>query len=66
MTEPAGSIDFADVALQIGEGLPRVHPIMLGAPQEAQATEQIGRFVRPGSLTREPTDTGFPGARSVA
>jgi epsilon-lactone hydrolase len=35
-----------DVALQIGEGLPHVYPIMLGTPEAAEATEQIGKFLR--------------------
>ncbi len=35
-----------DVTLQTGEGLPHVYPIMLGTPEAAQATEQIGKFLR--------------------
>jgi monoterpene epsilon-lactone hydrolase len=35
-----------DVALQIGESLPHVYPIMLGTPEAAEATEQIGKFLR--------------------
>jgi monoterpene epsilon-lactone hydrolase len=35
-----------DVTLQIGEGLPHVYPIMLGTPEAAEATEQIGKFLR--------------------
>jgi monoterpene epsilon-lactone hydrolase len=35
-----------DVALQIGEGLPHVYPIMLGTPEAAEATENIGKFLR--------------------
>ena len=35
-----------DVTLEIGEGLPHVYPIMLGTPEAAQATEQIGKFLR--------------------
>jgi epsilon-lactone hydrolase len=35
-----------DVSLQIGEGLPHVYPLMLGTPEAAQATEQIGKFLR--------------------
>jgi monoterpene epsilon-lactone hydrolase len=35
-----------DVTLQIGEGLPHVYPLMLGTPEAAQATEQIGKFLR--------------------
>ena len=34
-----------DVILQIGQGLPHVYPIMLGTPEAAQATEQIGKFL---------------------
>ena len=36
----------ADVTLEIGEGLPHVYPIMLGTPEAAEATEQIGKFLR--------------------
>jgi epsilon-lactone hydrolase len=35
-----------DVTLQIGEGLPHVYPIMLGTPEAAEATEQVGKFLR--------------------
>jgi epsilon-lactone hydrolase len=35
-----------DVALQIGEGLPHVYPIMLGTPEAAEATEEVGKFLR--------------------
>jgi epsilon-lactone hydrolase len=35
-----------DVTLHIGEGLPHVYPIMLGTPEAAEATDQIGRFLR--------------------
>jgi len=35
-----------DVTLQIGEGLPHVYPIMAGTPEAAEATEQIGKFLR--------------------
>ena len=35
-----------DVALQIGEGLPHVYPLLLGTPEAAEATEQIGKFLR--------------------
>jgi monoterpene epsilon-lactone hydrolase len=35
-----------DVDLQIGEALPHVYPIMLGTPEAAEATEQIGKFLR--------------------
>jgi monoterpene epsilon-lactone hydrolase len=34
------------VTLQIGEGLPHVYQIMLGTPEAAEATEQIGKFLR--------------------
>ena len=36
----------ADVTLQIGEGLPHVYQLLLGTPEAAQATEQIGTFLR--------------------
>jgi len=35
-----------DVTLEIGEGLPHVYPLMLGAPEAAEATEEIGKFLR--------------------
>jgi monoterpene epsilon-lactone hydrolase len=35
-----------DVTLHIGEGLPHVFQIMLGTPEAAEATEQIGGFLR--------------------
>jgi monoterpene epsilon-lactone hydrolase len=35
-----------NVTLEIGEGLPHVYPILLGTPEAAQATEQIGTFLR--------------------
>jgi monoterpene epsilon-lactone hydrolase len=42
----AAAIDAGvDVTLQIGEGLPHVYPIMLGTPEAATATEQIGQFL---------------------
>jgi epsilon-lactone hydrolase len=36
----------ADVILEIGEGLPHVYQILLGTPEAAEATEQIGKFLR--------------------
>jgi epsilon-lactone hydrolase len=35
-----------DVTLQIGEGLPHVYQLMLGTPEAAEATKQIGQFLR--------------------
>ena len=35
-----------DVTLEIGEGLPHVYPLMLGTPEAAEATEQVGEFLR--------------------
>ncbi len=35
-----------DVTLQIGEGLPHVYQLLLGTPEAAQATGQIGTFLR--------------------
>jgi len=37
-----------DVTLQIGEGLPHAYQIMLGTPEAAEATDQIGKFLRAG------------------
>ena len=36
----------ADVTLEVGEGLPHVYPILLGTPEAAEATVQIGTFLR--------------------
>ena len=35
-----------DVTLQIGEGLPHVYQLLLGTPEAAEATEEIGKFLR--------------------
>ncbi len=35
-----------DVTLQIGDGLPHVYQILLGTPEAAEATEQMGEFLR--------------------
>jgi epsilon-lactone hydrolase len=35
-----------DVTLEIGEGLPHVYPLMLGTPEAAEATDEIGKFLR--------------------
>jgi monoterpene epsilon-lactone hydrolase len=35
-----------EVNLEIGQGLPHVYPIMLGTPEAAEATEQIGKFLQ--------------------
>jgi monoterpene epsilon-lactone hydrolase len=35
-----------DVTLEIGEGLPHVYQLMLGTPEAAEATDQIGKFLR--------------------
>jgi monoterpene epsilon-lactone hydrolase len=35
-----------EVILEIGEGLPHVYQIMLGTPEAAEATEQIGAFLQ--------------------
>jgi monoterpene epsilon-lactone hydrolase len=35
-----------DVTLQVGQGLPHVYQLLLGPPEAAQATEQIGTFLR--------------------
>ncbi len=34
-----------DVILEIGEGLPHVYQLLLGTPESAEATEQIGEFL---------------------
>ena len=41
-----------DVTLEIGEGLPHVYQTLLGTPEAAEATEQIGKFLR--ARVREP------------
>ena len=35
-----------DVTLDVGEGLPHVYQLLLGTPEAAKATEQIGKFLR--------------------
>jgi monoterpene epsilon-lactone hydrolase len=35
-----------DVTLEIGEGLPHVYQLLLGTPEAAEATRQIGKFLR--------------------
>jgi monoterpene epsilon-lactone hydrolase len=35
-----------DVTLQVGDGLPHGYQLMLGTPEAAEATEQIGTFLR--------------------
>ena len=35
-----------DVTLEVGEGLPHVYQLLLGTPEAAEATEQIGKFLR--------------------
>jgi monoterpene epsilon-lactone hydrolase len=35
-----------DVTLEVGEGLPHVYQLLLGTPEAAAATEQIGAFLR--------------------
>jgi monoterpene epsilon-lactone hydrolase len=35
-----------DVTLQVGEGLTHVYQLLLGTPEAAAATEQIGKFLR--------------------
>jgi epsilon-lactone hydrolase len=38
--------DGVHVTLEVGEGLPHVYQLMLGTPEAAEATEQIGDFLR--------------------
>jgi epsilon-lactone hydrolase len=42
----AASDAGVDVILEIGEGLPHVYQLLLGTPEAAEATEQIGKFLR--------------------
>jgi epsilon-lactone hydrolase len=42
----AASKAGVDVILEISEGLPHVYQIMHGTPEAAEATEQIGKFLR--------------------
>ena len=35
-----------EVSLEIGEGLPHVYQLLLGTPEAAEATDQIGKFLR--------------------
>ncbi len=42
-----------DVTLQVAAGLPHVYQLMLGTPEAAEATGQIGTFLaRHGSVTQ--------------
>jgi len=43
-----------DVTLEIGEGLPHVYQLLLGTPEAAQATEQIGKFLRASTSELRP------------
>ena len=43
-----------DVTLEIGEGLPHVYQLLLGTPEAAQATEQIGTFLRASTSELRP------------
>lgn len=49
---PLASPLFASLAgvppllVQVGEGLPHVYQLLLGTPEAAQATEQIGKFLQ--------------------
>lgn len=56
-----------DVTLEIGGGLPHVYQLLLGTPEAAQATEQIGTFLRASiSEPRPPsadTAAGTPGEK---
>jgi monoterpene epsilon-lactone hydrolase len=45
-----------DVTLQVAEGLPHVYQAMSGTPEAAQATTQIGTFLR----ARIPSEVGSP------
>lgn len=42
----AASEAGVDVTLKVGEGLPHVYPIMAGTPEAAQATDEVGSFLR--------------------
>jgi len=35
-----------DVTVEIGEGLPHVYQLLLGAPEAGEATGEIGKFLR--------------------
>ena len=43
-----------DVTLEIGEGLPHVYQLLLGTPEAAQATGQIGTFLRASTSELRP------------
>jgi monoterpene epsilon-lactone hydrolase len=43
-----------DVILEIGEGLPHVYQLLLGTPEAAEATEQIGTFLRASTSELRP------------
>ncbi|HEX9541905.1 MAG TPA: alpha/beta hydrolase [Streptosporangiaceae bacterium] len=42
-----------DVTLQVGDGLPHVYQLMLGTPEAAEATEQIGNFLQTRVRSRQ-------------
>ena len=44
-----------DVTLEIGQGLPHVYQLLLGTPEAAQATEQIGKFLRASTSELRPS-----------
>jgi monoterpene epsilon-lactone hydrolase len=46
LASPAAADAGVDVTLEVGEGLPHVYQILLGAPEAAEATERIGKFLR--------------------
>ncbi len=43
-----------DVTLEIGEGLPHVYQLLLGTPEAAEATGQIGTFLRASTSELRP------------
>ena len=43
-----------EVTLEIGEGLPHVYQLLLGTPEAAQATRQIGTFLRASTSELRP------------
>ena len=47
-----------EVTLEIGAGLPHVYQLLLGTPEAAQATGQIGTFLRASASEPRPPPAG--------
>jgi hypothetical protein len=52
---PSRAMQDAIDALRDRQGLPHVYPLLLGTPEAAQATEQIGTFLRASTGELRPS-----------